>query len=61
MRMAPATAAWRKPMSAIRNLRVMGARKKPVDDVMVAFIETPFENITDLDYCSGREILHSKS
>jgi hypothetical protein len=48
-------------MSAIRNLGVMGARKKPVDDVMVAFIETPFENVTDLDYCSGREILHSKS
>jgi hypothetical protein len=48
-------------MSAIRNLGVMGARKKPVDDVMVAFIETPFQNITDLDYCSRREILHSKS
>jgi len=48
-------------MSAIRNLGVMGARKKPVDDVMVAFIETPFENVTDLHYCSGRETLHSKS
>ena len=47
-------------LHAYTDLIVQVARV-PVDDVMLAFIETPFENVTDLDYCSGREILHSKS